>query len=89
MATKPNLTGFQRDILPVLSREGAAYGIEIKNRLQEYRDEPVQNSRVYENLTRLAEIGLVDKSRDGRIVNYRLTERGEDVFETYKNRWLA
>lgn len=78
------LSAFRRDLLRTIARIGPSSGVEIETSLEEIYP-PLGHSRVYAQLDRLVEDGLVDKSdRDGRTHEYRLTDRGRNVV-----RWLA
>jgi DNA-binding PadR family transcriptional regulator len=73
-----DLTGFQRDTLVVVAREGAAKGLAIKNALADIYDEDIHAGRLYPNLDELVDKGLVEKTEaDGRTNHYSITRRGE------------
>lgn len=79
-APTPKLSDFQQCILHIL-RDGPRYGLAIKRELSDYYEEEVNHGRLYPNLDRLEEHGLVEKSqRDRRTNDYALTAGGE--------RWL-
>lgn len=74
------LTGFQRDLLFVLSGIGTSNGQQLKRELQRTLDQSVLSGRIYSNLETLVEGGYVLKSeRDGRTNEYRLSSRGKEV----------
>ncbi|RBI64709.1 PadR family transcriptional regulator [Halomicrococcus sp. NG-SE-24] len=73
-----DLTGFQRDILYVISGHGEPHGLAIKEDLEEYYDVNVHHGRLYPNLDTLVEKELVEKGeRDQRTNYYTLTDGGE------------
>jgi len=77
-----DLTGFQRDILYVISGGEDPHGIAIKNELDEYYNSEVNHGRLYPNLDTLVERGLVDKGQlDARTNVYTLTRRGRREIE--------
>jgi len=72
-----DLTGFQRDILYVISSGEDPHGLAIKNELDKYYNSEVNHGRLYPNLDTLVERGLVDKGQlDARTNVYTLTIRG-------------
>jgi PadR family transcriptional regulator PadR len=77
------LTGFQRDILYVISGIDEPYGLAIKEELENYYEQEVNHGRLYPNLDDLVENGFVDKSAlDRRTNSYTLSERGYEALET-------
>lgn len=86
-----DLSAFQRDILTVLkelaSSEQDSYGLEIKRRLEEWYDEPVNHGRLYPNLDDLVEWGLVRRGQlDKRTNEYTLTDSGHALLEAHRER---
>lgn len=86
-----DLSAFQRDILTVLkelaSSEQDSYGLEIKRRLEEWYDEPVNHGRLYPNLDDLVEWGLVRRGQlDKRTNEYTLTDSGYTLLEAHRER---
>lgn len=74
------LTGFQRDLLFVLDGMGAPSGQELREALERAQDRDVRHARLYANLDRLAEEGLVEKERgDGRANEYAATEEAHRI----------
>jgi DNA-binding PadR family transcriptional regulator len=72
------LTGFHRDFLYVIAGLDTPKGVAIKVELDEYYPKEINHGRLYPNLDRLDEKGLVDKDRvDDRTNSYSLTEEGE------------
>lgn len=87
-ADATDLTGFQRDILTVLAG-GEEYGLAIKRALGDRYGDEVNHGRLYPNLDRLADAGLVTKrALDDRTNGYSLTDRGRDVVRRQAQRWV-
>lgn len=81
------LTAFQRDIIRLLYHEGEMIGLELKNKMQDDRDENVNHGRLYPNLNSLVDEGYIEKrDRDGRSNFYSLTDEGKGVFENYRQK---
>lgn len=77
-----DLTAFQRDILYVLAGSDDAYGLAIKQELEEYYEGDVNHGRLYPNLDDLVEWGYVTKGQlDRRTNSYNLTESGRNLIE--------
>ena len=75
-----DLTGFQRDLLFVLSGIGSSNGQRLKRELQRTLDQPVLSGRIYDNLETLVDGGYVLKERrDGRTNEYCLSPSGREV----------
>lgn len=75
-----DLTGFQRDLLYTLAGLKQPYGREVKENLDGYYPFGVDTARIYNNLDKLADKGLVHKEeyrRDGRSHTYSISPRGE------------
>ncbi|ELZ07322.1 helix-turn-helix transcriptional regulator [Natrialba aegyptia] len=80
-----DLSGFQRDILEAIthieSTSGESYGLAIQEHLEQYHDE-VLHGRLYQNLDRLIDDGLVEQGElDGRTNSYTLTSDAETLLE--------
>lgn len=76
---------FRIDLLAAVGELGDGSGVEIQERLTEppYNRETVQQTRLYSNLTALAEDGLIEKEGEvGRSKSYSLTAEGREVLET-------
>jgi len=72
-----DLTGFQRDLLVVISGLDEPHGLAIKEELEEYYESEVNHGRLYPNLDELVDKGLVEKGQKDRRTNvYHLTQRG-------------
>jgi DNA-binding PadR family transcriptional regulator len=76
--THYGLTAFQRDLLEAVAAvEDDPYGLALKAYLEDRYPEPINHSRLYQNLSKLVEQALLDKgSLDERTNTYTLTERG-------------
>jgi DNA-binding PadR family transcriptional regulator len=82
-----DLTAFQRDILYVLSGSDDAYGLAIKQELEDYYEGEVNHGRLYPNLDDLVEQGLIEKGQlDRRTNSYNLTESGRSAIEK-RRKW--
>lgn len=82
--TLTDLSAFQRDLLFEVIRlsnqlEDPPHGLAIKERIQaEYGSTPINNGRLYTNLDKLVEMGLIEKRRapaDERANIYTPTKR--------------
>jgi len=83
-----HLTGFQRDILRILGREGGMYGLAIKRELQDRYDEEINHGRLYPNLDDLVDNGTIVKSElDKRTNLYELTADGEGLVSGQQEAW--
>ena len=72
-----DLTGFQRDLMYVISGLQSPKGLAIKEELEKVYDDEIHHGRLYPNLDTLVEKGLVDKGElDRRTNSYKLTRRG-------------
>lgn len=72
-----DLTGFQRDLLVVISGLNEPHGLAIKDELEDYYETEVNHGRLYPNLDELVGKGLVEKGQKDRRTNvYHLTQRG-------------
>ena len=71
-----DLTGFQRDLLVVISGLDEPKGLDIHEELGEYYDSEIRHGRLYPNLDTLVDNGFVRKGRhDLRTNKYTLTDR--------------
>lgn len=72
-----DLTGFQRDLLYVITGRDDPHGLAIKEELEEYYESEIHHGRLYPNLDALVDKGLVEKGELDRRTNYySLTKRG-------------
>jgi len=70
-------TAFQCDLPYVICRYNRPHGLALKDALEEYHDDEINPGRLYPNLDRLVERGLVEKGqRVARTNVYTLTEDG-------------
>ncbi|MBO4249475.1 helix-turn-helix transcriptional regulator [Halomicrobium sp. IBSBa] len=74
------LSAFQRDLLTAIAAvDDEPYGLALKEYLDERYPDSINHSRLYQNLDRLADAGLVTIDRhalDKRTNAYRLTDDG-------------
>ena len=72
-----DLTGFQRDLLLVISGLNEPKGLDINENLEEYYGSEIRHGRLYPNLDTLVDKGFVEKGKhDLRTNKYTLTDRG-------------
>lgn len=72
-----DLTGFQRDLLYVITGLEDPHGLAIKDELEEYYEKEIHHGRLYPNLDTLVNKGLVEKGEQDRRTNkYIITRRG-------------
>jgi PadR family transcriptional regulator, regulatory protein PadR len=84
--TMHDLTGFQRDLLYVVTGLDEPHGLAIKDDLEDYYDKEVHHGRLYPNLDTLVNKGLIEKSEKDRRTNiYTLTQRGQREIETRRD----
>jgi len=82
------LTGFQRDLLYVITGRDRPSGQEILDDINGYVDQPVTHGRLYPNLDALVEHGLVEKGQLDRRTNYyELTPEGRSELEN-RQEWV-
>lgn len=70
-----DLTGFQRDLLYVITGMDNPHGLAIKEELEERYDNEIHHGRLYPNLDTLVDKGLVDKGQIDERTNYYTTTR--------------
>jgi PadR family transcriptional regulator, regulatory protein PadR len=81
-----DLTGFQRDLLYVVTGLDEPHGLAIKDDLEDYYDKEVHHGRLYPNLDTLVNKGLIEKSEKDRRTNiYTLTQRGQREIEARRD----
>lgn len=84
-----DLTAFQRDLLVILTGMDAPYGLAIKAELEEYYSGDINHGRLYPNLDKLVEEGLLEKGElDKRTNYYELTERGQSLVDE-RQAWVG
>ncbi|WP_262178032.1 PadR family transcriptional regulator [Haloarcula laminariae] len=87
-----DLTGFQRDLLYVISGHEEPHGLAIKEELEMYYEKEIHHGRLYPNLDTLVDKGLVEKGqRDRRTNFYTLTRRGRrelDARRDWENQYV-
>ncbi|XVH32196.1 PadR family transcriptional regulator [Haloferacaceae archaeon DSL9] len=77
-----DLTGFQRDLLYVISGLDKPHGLVVKAEMEDYYEGEIHHGRLYPNLDTLVEKGLVEKGQLDRRTNYyQLTRRGDREIE--------
>ncbi|WP_276257176.1 PadR family transcriptional regulator [Halomontanus rarus] len=87
--TATRLNGFQRDLLFVLAKTGPENGQSIRSELQPEYENEIHHARLYANLDKLVDRGLVEKGEiDGRTNEYELTSEGRRVL-TERHEWQA
>jgi PadR family transcriptional regulator PadR len=88
-----DLTGFQRDLLIVITGLDKPHGLAIKEELEAYYEKEIHHGRLYPNLDTLVEKGLVEKGqRDERTNTYALTARGQREITArreWENQYIA
>jgi DNA-binding PadR family transcriptional regulator len=89
-----DLSAFQRDVLATIAaleeaNDDRPHGLGVADELASHYGETINHGRLYPNLDKLVEKGLVNKSeRNGRCNGYQLTGRGESTLRAYA-RWVA
>ncbi|ELZ40696.1 helix-turn-helix transcriptional regulator [Halorubrum tebenquichense] len=84
-----DLTGFQRDLLRSLAKADDRKGLALKTDLADYYGEEINHSRLYQNLDKLVDRGLVAKrARDRRTNEYSLTDAARDALDR-RDEWVA
>ncbi|QIO25017.1 PadR family transcriptional regulator [Haloarcula sp. JP-L23] len=83
MTTYHELTGFQRDLLEAIAAvDGDPYGLALKRYLDERYADPINHSRLYQNLDDLTEQGLINRDAlDDRTNAYTLTDAGRRLLQ--------
>jgi DNA-binding PadR family transcriptional regulator len=85
MTTHYALTGFQRDLLEAVAAVAdEPYGLALKDYLDERYADPINHSRLYQNLDRLADQELIARDElDARTNVYTLTEAGRRLLQRH------
>ena len=83
MTTYYELTGFQRDLLEAIAGvDDEPYGLALKDYLDERYADPINHSRLYQNLDQLAELELITRDElDARTNVYTLTDAGTQLLQ--------
>jgi len=83
MTTYYDLTGFQRDLLEAIAAvDDEPYGLALKDYLDERYADPINHSRLYQNLDQLAELDLITRDElDARTNVYTLTDAGRHLLQ--------
>ncbi|MDG5821822.1 helix-turn-helix transcriptional regulator [Natronococcus sp. A-GB7] len=77
-----DLTGFQRDLLYVISAADQPSGQDIKDEIETYYSTEINHGRLYPNLDTLVNKDLVEKGELDRRTNYyALTDEGDEAIE--------
>jgi len=72
-----DLTNFQRDVLYLVAGIEEPHGLAVKEELEKYYESEIHHGRLYPNLDKLVEKGLIKKGQKDRRTNvYSLTDRG-------------
>jgi len=73
-----DLTGFQRDLLVVITGMDEPNGLEIKDEIENYYEKEIHHGRLYPNLDTIVDKGLVEKGQADRRTNYyTINRRGQ------------
>jgi len=84
-----DLTGFQRDLLYVISGSERPHGLAIKEELEDYYEKEIHHGRLYPNLDTLVEKALIEKGEQDRRTNfYTMTARGRRELQARRD-WEA
>jgi len=76
------LTGFQRDLLYIVAGLDEPSGLDIKQELDEYYDEPINHGRLYPNLDTVVDRGMIEKGQLDRRTNYySVTDEGREQIQ--------
>ena len=83
MTTYHELTGFQRDLLEAIAAvDDDPYGLALKDYLDERYADPINHSRLYQNLDQLANQDLIARDElDARTNAYTLTDAGTQLLQ--------
>lgn len=80
------LTGFQRDLLYALAGLERPNGIDVREALVEYYGSDILSARVYQNLDRLSNQGLVEKGEaDSRTNYYEIAPEGREIIQSRRS----
>lgn len=78
------LTGFQRDLLYILSGRDVSPGSVLQDELEAYYDQVISTGRLYPSLEKLTARELIEKqSLDGRTNGYVLSHHGKQTLAAH------
>ncbi len=81
-----DLTGFQRDLLYVISGADRPSGQTVKDEVEKYYSSEINHGRLYPNLDTLVNKELVEKGQLDRRTNYyAITEAGAQRIDERRN----
>lgn len=77
-----DLTGFQRDLLYVISGADQPSGQDVKEEIEQYYSSEINHGRLYPNLDTVVNKDFVEKGQLDRRTNYyAITDEGEQTIE--------
>ncbi|NKE38109.1 PadR family transcriptional regulator [Natronococcus sp. JC468] len=77
-----DLTGFQRDLLYVITGADQPSGQDIKDEVESYYSSDINHGRLYPNLDTLVNKGFVEKGELDRRTNYyAITDEGNTAIQ--------
>ncbi|MFC4540494.1 PadR family transcriptional regulator [Halosolutus amylolyticus] len=77
-----DLTGFQRDLLYVITGADQPSGQDVKDEVETYYNAGINHGRLYPNLDTLVNKELVEKGQLDRRTNYyAITDAGEETIQ--------
>jgi DNA-binding PadR family transcriptional regulator len=78
-----DLTGFQRTLVePIAAADGDPYALALKDSLNERYADPINHSRLYQNLDQLVDYDLINCDElDARTNEYTLTDVGQKALQ--------
>jgi len=85
MTTYHDLTGFQRDLLEAIAAvDDDPYGLALKDYLDERYVDPINHSRLYQNLDQLVDQNLINRDELDACTNvYTLTDAGRHKLQCH------
>lgn len=80
-----DLTGFQRDLLYVITGADQPSGQDVKEEIEQYYTTEINHGRLYPNLDTLVNKELVEKGQLDRRTNYyAITNAGKETIQERK-----
>ena len=77
-----DLTGFQRDLLYVITGADQPSGQDVREEVEQYYSDEINHGRLYPNLDTLVNKELVEKGQLDRRTNYyAISDEGEERIE--------